>query len=190
MKISITHILTILLLILAGTLAAVIVGLLRHGSDVFNPASPGFSFVSFGLSGALIFAFYHVRGMSEAITAGVLASAVQFVAASSYITMLQAIVFSFGLNMPVIVLAFLFERKLATMKQFKFIAISLAYGAMFVLLTFLVDLLSGYTGLPASVFRENFIDGLLLGLGLGLGIEAGEALLLSYEHHEPKQKHA
>ena len=190
MRISITQMLTIVLLTLAGTLGAIIVGLLVHGSDVFNPASPGFSFVSFGLSGGLIFAFYHVRGISEAITAGVVASAVQFVAASAYITMLRAIVFSFGLNIPVIVVAFLFERKLATLKQAKFVVIALAYGVMFVLLTFLVDLLTGYTGLPASVFRENFLTGLFLGLGLGLGIEAGEALLQSYEHHVPTHKRA
>ena len=97
---------------------------------------------------------------------------------------------SLGLNIPVIVVAFLFERKLATLKQAKFVVIALAYGVMFVLLTFLVDLLTGYTGLPASVFRENFLTGLFLGLGLGLGIEAGEALLQSYEHHVPTHKRA
>lgn len=182
MKPYLAHVLKILVLTVAGALGAVVVGLLVHGSNVFVPTSPGFSFVSFGVSGALVFAFYHARGLSETITASVVVSAIQFVVASTYITMMQAIFFSFGLNLPVVVLAFVFERKLATLKQAKFIVVGLTYGAMFVLLTLLVSLFSGAGNLPAEVFRKNFVDGLLLGTGLGLGIEAGESLLHSLEH--------
>jgi thiamine transporter ThiT len=191
MKKTIAQVMTIILLTIAGTAGAVIVGLLVYGSSVFNAASPGFSFVSFGFSGALIFAFYHVRGLSEAITASVIVSAVQFVAGSSYITMLRAILFSFGLNIPVVALAFFFERKLAAQKRIKVAVVALTYGAMFVVLTLLVDLLSAEsTGLPATLFRENFVDGLLLGLGLGLGVEAGEAVIHSLEHPAVTHKHA
>jgi thiamine transporter ThiT len=175
------QILTIAAITFAGTAGAVVVGLLVYGSNVFNMESPGFSFVSFGLSGALIFAFYHVRGLSEAITASVIASCVQFIAGSAYITMLRAIIFSFGLNIPVVALAFVFERKLAAHQRIKFAVVSLIYGAMFVILTLLAEAVSGGAGLPATTFRENFVDGLLLGLGLGLGLEAGEALLYSFE---------
>lgn len=191
MKKSIAQVTTIIVLTIAGAAGAIIVGLLVYGSSVFNPASPGFSFVSFGLSGALIFAFYHVRGLSEAITASVIVSAVQFVAGSSYITMLRAILFSFGLNIPVVALAFIFERKLAAQKRIKVAVVALTYGAMFVVLTLLVDLLSAEsTGLPATLFRENFVDGLLLGLGLGLGVEGGEAVMHSLEHPAVTEKHA
>jgi thiamine transporter ThiT len=181
MRKTFVQVVTILAITLAGTAGAVVVGLLVYGSNVFNIESAGFSFVSFGISGALIFAFYHVRGLSEAITASVVASCVQFIAGSAYITMLRAIIFSFGLNIPVIALAFVFERKLAAHRRIRFIVVSLTYGAMFVLLTLLSDAVSGGTGLPATLFRENFVDGLLLGLGLGLGLEAGEALLYSFE---------
>jgi len=189
MKKTIAQVATLVVLTIAGTAGAVIVGLLVYGSSVFNVASPGFSFVSFGFSGALIFAFYHVKGLSEAITASVIISAVQFVAGSSYITMLRAILFSFGLNIPVVALAFIFERKI-TQKWIKVVVVALTYGAMFVVLTLLVDVLSGSTGLPATLFRENFVDGLLLGLGLALGIEAGEAVMHSLEHPVVTQKHA
>jgi thiamine transporter ThiT len=182
MKKTFKQILTIAVITLAGTAGAIVVGLLRYGSDVFSPASPGFSFISFGFSGALIFAFYHVRGLSEAITASVVISAVQFIAGSAYIAMLRALLFSFGLNIPVIALAFVFERKLAKHRRIKFAVVSLTYGAMFVLLTLLADVISGQGGIPAPLFRENFVDGLLLGLGLGLGVEAGEAFMVSFEH--------
>jgi hypothetical protein len=76
-----------------------------------------------------------------------------------------------------------FERKIATLKQAKSVIVGLAYGAMFVLLTLLVSLLSGTGGFPAKVFQKNFLDGLFLGVGLALGIEAGESLLHSLEHH-------
>jgi hypothetical protein len=49
-------------LTLAGVIGSAVVGLMVHGSGVFNTEDVGFSFVSFGLSGAFIFAFYHVRG--------------------------------------------------------------------------------------------------------------------------------
>jgi len=182
MKKLFSQIATIAVITLSGTAGAIVVGLLAYGSNVFKPESPGFSFVSFGFSGALIFAFYHVRGLSEAITASVVVSAVQFIAGSAYITMLKAVLFSFGLNIPVIALAFIFERKLAALRRLKFAVVSLTYGAMFVLLTLLSDVISGAGGLPALLFRENFVDGLLLGLGLGLGVEAGEAFMLSFEH--------
>jgi hypothetical protein len=149
--------------------------------------------VSFGLSGALIFAFYHVRGLSEAITAAVAASAVQFVAASPYVTMLNAGLFSFGLNVPVVVLAFLFERKLAPLKALRFVIVAATFGAMFVLLTLLVGVFRGTSGVPAEAFQKNFVDGLLLGLGLGLGIGGGEAFIHSLEHPAggaPAAKHS
>jgi hypothetical protein len=54
---------------------------------------------------------------------------------------------------------------------------------MFVLLTLIVSWVSASGSLPAALFRQNFIDGLLIGLGLGVGIEGGEAFLHSLEHN-------
>jgi hypothetical protein len=181
MKTYIAQILKLCLLTVSGALGAIVVGLLAYGTGLFVPESPGFAFVSFGLSGALIFAFYHVRGLSEAITAAVVVSAVQLVASAAYITMLRAVLFSFGLNIPVVVLAFVFERKLTSRWWVKIVVVGLTYAAMYVVLTLLAGLFAGTPALPATVFRENFTDGLLLGLGLALGIEGGEALLHAIE---------
>ncbi|MEK9138086.1 MAG: hypothetical protein AAB393_13250 [Bacteroidota bacterium] len=166
-------------LTLTGIIGSVVVGLMVYGNDVFNTTHVGFSFISFGLSGAFIFAFYHVRGLSETITAAAVASAIQFGLASTWITTVNAAVWSFGVNLPLILVAFLFERKLAPFRQYKFIVVALLYGVMFVLLTLFVSWLTTSQMLPATVFRQNFVDGLLLGLGLALGIEAGEALVHS-----------
>lgn len=179
----------ILLITLLGTVGAVVLGLLRYGSEVFQPASPGFAFVSFGFSGALIFAFYHVLGLSESITAAVLASAVQLLVGLSSMPRLQAAVFSFGLNLPVVLVAYLFERKLGALRAWRFVVVALTYGAMFVLLTLLVGVLGEELTIPPTTFQENFIDGLLLGLGLGLAVEAGEAILRPVEAGRPGGKH-
>lgn len=179
MKQALKQVATLAAITVAGTLGAVLVGLLAYGTNVFDPRSPGFLFVSFGFSGALIFAFYHVRGLSEAITAAVVVSAVQFIAGSTSITLLRALLFSFGLNIPVIALAFVFERKLAKHRRIRFAVVSLTFGGMFVFLTLLSDFLSESAGIPAATFRENFVDGLLLGLGLALGVDAGEAVTAS-----------
>ena len=170
-------------LTLSGVVGSIVVGLMVYGSEVFNTTHVGFSFISFGLSGAFIFAFYHVRGLSETITAAVVASAVQFAFASTWITTLNAAVWSFGVNLPLILVAFIFERKLAPFRQYKFAVVAMLYGVMFVLLTLFVSWFSTSQLLPAAVFRQNFYDGLLIGLGLALGIEAGVALVHSVEHH-------
>lgn len=176
--------LTLALLTFAGFATSVIIGLMVYGGGVFDPSAVGFSFVSYGLSGAFIFAFYHVRGLSETITIALVVSIVQFILASAWITMLNAGVWSFGVNLPIILVAFLFERKLAPFKRFRFVVVSLLYGAMFVMLTLVGAWLTGTDLLPAELFRGNFLDGLLIGLGVGIGLQAGEAVVHSFEHRK------
>ncbi len=175
--------LKLVLLTLAGLLGSVIIGLMVHGTEVFSPRTIGFLFVSYGLSGACIFAFYHVRGLSETISAAVVVSVVQFIVSLSWVTVLNAAIWSFGVNLPIILLAFLFERKLAPLKRFRFVAVAALYGAMFVLLTLCVAVVTGAGLLPGSVFRQNFLDGMFIGLGLGIGIQGGEAVVDSVEQH-------
>lgn len=178
----ITQILVLLLITLAGLAGSVIVGVLAHGTSVFDARSITFIFfVIFGLSGSFIFAFYHVRGLTETITAAVVVSAIQFGISTTSIPVVNAAIWSFGVNVPIIMVAFLFERKLAPFRQFKFLIVAALYGAMFVLLNLLNAWVTGVETLPAAAFRENFVDGLLLGLGIGLGIEVGEAFVHSFE---------
>jgi hypothetical protein len=179
----IDQIFRLLLITITGWAGSVIVGLMVYGGDVFRPQSIAFAFVSFGLSGAFIFAFYHIRGLSNTITAAVVVSATQFIIASAWLPIMNAIIWSFGVNLPVVGLAFLFERKLEHFKQAKFTVVALVYGAMFVLLTLLVAVLTGVERMPAEVFRSNFIDGLLIGLGLGLGVVGGESFVHSLDAH-------
>lgn len=183
MKFTLNNTLTLLLITIAGMLGSLIVGLMVYGGSIFSPMHPGFSFVAYGLSGGFIFAFYHVRGLSETITTAVVVSAVQFAISTAWITVLNAAIWSFGVNLLVVVLAFIFERKLAPLRQAKFVVVGLAYGAMFVLLTLIVAELTGVAEMPAIVFRQNFVDGLLIGIGLGIGVEGGEAFVHSVEHH-------
>jgi hypothetical protein len=187
---SVEQVLKLALLTLSGFAASVVIGLLVYGGEVFNPNSVGFSFVSYGLSGSFIFAVAHVRGVGDTITAALAVSVVQFILASVWITMLNAGIWTFGLNLPIILVAFLFERKLAPWRHFKFVVVALLYGAMFVLLTLVVALLTGTELLPPTLFQKNFLDGLLIGLGVGLGLEGGEAFLHSLNHRSTAQKHA
>jgi len=174
----------VVLITLIGLAGSITVGLMMHGVDVFSPSGADFAYVAFGASGGFIFAIYHVRGLSGTITAAVCASAVQFVVASVWIPTLNAVIWSFGVNLPVVWLAFLFERKLAQFHWGKFVVVGVVYGAMFVLLTLIVGVFRGIGGLPALVFRENFLDGFLIGLGMGLGVQAAEAYLQSLASHQ------
>jgi len=169
------------LITLTGVLGSITVGLIMHGTEVFNYKNIYFAYVAFGLTGAFIFAFYHVRGLSEAITAAVCTSAVQFIVATASMPVLYSGFWSFGVNLPVVWLAFLFERQLAMFNWGKFIVIGLVYGTMFVLLTMIVGVLQNVSAMPPSMFRDNFLDGLLIGTGVGLGVQAGEAFIDSIQ---------
>ncbi len=182
MKSLLTELWKIALITLIGVAGSVTLGLMTHGSDVFGPGRADFAYVAFGASGAFILAIYHFRGLSNAITAAVCVSAVQFIVATVWLPTLNSVIWSFGVNLPVVWLAFLFERKLAALHRGKFAVAGIVYGMMFVLLTLLVGLLRNLENMPAVVFRENFLDGFLIGLGMGLGVQGAEAFLQSLDH--------
>ncbi len=169
------------LITLTGVVGSITVGLIMHGSEVFNYKDIYFAYVAFGLTGSFIFAFYHIRGLSEAITAAVCTSAIQFIVATASMPVLYSGFWSFGVNLPVVWLAFVFERRMAMFTWGKFIVIGLVYGTMFVLLTMIVGVLQNVSAMPPTVFRDNFVDGLLIGTGLGLGVQAAEAFIHSLQ---------
>jgi hypothetical protein len=124
-----------------------------------------------------------VRGLSNTITAAVSTGAVIFVVASFWMPVLNAAIWSFGINLSVVVLAFLFERKLAYFKQWKFIVVGVVYGAIFVLMRLLVSILTGVATLPPALFQNYYKDGLWLGLSLGIGVEIAESIVHSVDLH-------
>ncbi len=191
MKKLLTELWKLAIITIIGVAGSVTLGLMTHGLEVFGPGRAEFAFVAFGASGAFILAIYHLRGLSNTITAAVCVSAIQFIVAAVWLPTLNSVIWSFGVNLPVVWLAFLFERKLATVHWGKFVVVGTVYGVMFVLLTLLVGILRSMETIPAVVFRENFYDGFLIGLGMGLGVQAAEAFLESLTHDRkgdtPKQ---
>jgi hypothetical protein len=174
----------LLLITSLGFAGSMIAGLMIYGGEIFIPQSAGFAYyVMFGLSTSFIFAFYHVRGLSNTITAAVSTGAIIFVVASFWMPVLNAAIWSFGVNLSVVVLAFIFERKLAYFKQWKFVVTGIVYGAIFVLITLLVGILTKIETLPPTLFQKNYLDGLWLGLSLGIGIEIAESIVHSIDLH-------
>jgi hypothetical protein len=167
-----------------GFLGSMIAGLMLYGTDIFDPKSPAFVyFIMYGVSTSFIFAFYHVRGLSNTITTAVITGAIIFIIAMAWMPVINAVIWSFGVNLSIIVVAFLFERKLEKFKQWKFMFVGVYYGAIFVLLTFFVSILTKVEALPSSLFRNNFLDGLWLGLSLGVGVEIAESIIHSIDLH-------
>ncbi len=181
MKNLLTQFWKLVVILLIGLAGSITLGLLRHGGFIFDPQRAEFGYLAYGFSGAFIFAFYHIRGLSDSITAAVSISAVQFVIATVWMPTTSAVVWSFGVNLPVVWLAFLFERKLAVFHGGKFVVVGVVYGATFVLLTLVLFVVQKASTMPAEVFRDNFLDGLLIGIGMGLGVQAGEAFLHSLD---------
>ena len=174
----------LLVITLLGLAGSIIAGLMIYGGVIFIPQSAGFAYyIMFGLSTSFIFAFYHVRGLSNTITAAVSTGAIIFIFASFWMPVLNAALWSFGVNLSVVVLAFLFERKLAYFKQWKFIVVGVVYGAIFVLITLSVGVITKVAALPPELFQKNYVDGLWLGLSLGIGIEIAESIVHSVDLH-------
>ncbi len=172
-----------------GFAGGMIAGLMIYGGDIFDLQSAGFAYyITYGLSTAFIFAFYHVRGLSNTITAAVSVGALLFAIATSWMPALNAAIWSFGVNLSVVMLAFLFERKLSSLKQWKFVVVGLIYGGVFVLLTLLVGILTQVAAMPPTLFQKNFLDGLWLGFGLGIGVEIAESIVHSVDYR--KTRHA
>jgi hypothetical protein len=175
----------LVLITFLGFAGSLIAGLMIYGGEIFELQSAGFVyFITYGISTSFIFAFYHVRGLSNTITAAVSVGALLFAIATFWMPVLNAAIWSFGVNLSVVVIAFLFERKLAYLKQWKFIVVGIVYGSIFVLLTLLVLLFTKVTALPPSLFQRNFLDGLWLGLGLGIGVEIAESIVHSVDLHK------
>jgi hypothetical protein len=182
MKYILGHIWKVTLITLVGLAGSVIAGLMTYGSDIFDPRTAGFAYyVMYGFSTSFIFAFYHVRGLSNTITAAALAGVVFFIIATMWMPVINSLVWSFGVNFSVVVLAFLFERKLAYFKQWKFIVVGIIYGGLFVVLTLFVGIITRVEAMPPVLFQHNFMDGMWMGFGLGIGVEIAESIIHSIE---------
>jgi hypothetical protein len=179
----------LILITALGFAGSLIAGLMIYGGEIFEIQSAGFAYyITYGISTSFVFAFYHVRGLSNTITAAVSVGALLFAIATFWMPVLNAAIWSFGVNVSVVVIAFLFERKLAYLKQWKFIVVGIVYGAIFVLLTLSVLVLTNVKSLPPSLFQKNFLDGLCLGLGLGIGVEIAESIIHSVDQHFQAKK--
>ena len=182
MKNWVSNLWRLVLITLLGFLGSLIPGLMKYGGEIFDPLTVGFAyFILYGVCTSFIFAFYHVRGLISTIGVAFLAGALIFIITPSWMPTINSIVWSFGVSLSVIFIAFLFERKLANFKRWKFIFVGLFYGAIFVLLTFLMGIFVNVTAIPAETFQKNFVDGLLLGLCVSLGVDLAEVLIHSVD---------
>ncbi len=156
-----------------------------YGADVFQPLSSAFAYyVAYGISSACIFAFYHVRGLSNSISASMVVGVILFASITFIMPLKHALIYSFGVTISVVLLAFLFERKLSYLRHWKFIVVGIIFGELFVLLNLFSLLGSEGAVMTAEVFRHNFFDGLWMGFGLGIGVEIAESIIHSVDIHQ------
>jgi hypothetical protein len=181
----------LVLITFLGFVGSLIPGLMKYGGEIFDPFTVGFAyFVLYGICTSFIFAFYHVSGLFNTIAAAVFSGAVIFFITPSWMPVINSIVWSFGVSLSVIIIAFLFEQKLANFKRWKFIFVGGFYGAIFVLLTLLIGIFTNIRALPPETFQKNFVDGLLLGLSVGLGVQLAEAIIHSIDSHKRAHNNA
>lgn len=188
MKKFLSELWRLVLITVLGGMGSMIAGLMVYGGEVFEPLSSPFAYyIAYGITSACVFAFYHVRGLSNTISAAMVIGVILFLTITFLMPVKQALIYSFGVTVSVILLAFLFERKLSYLRQWKFIVVGIIFGELFVLLSLFSML--GTTGatLAAEVFQHNFLDGLWMGFGLGIGVEIAESLIHSVDLHKAQK---
>ena len=117
MKQFIEELWRLILIAFLGTAGSMVAGLMMYGGDIFNPSGmPFVYYLAYGFSSACIFAFYHVRGLSNTISTAMVFGAVLFLGIAFILPIIFAAIYSFGVTVSVVVLAFLFERKLSTFR--------------------------------------------------------------------------
>lgn len=177
-----------------GSIGGMIAGLLNYGGNIFDTQSAGFAYyIVFGFSTSLIFAFYHMWGFTSTIVGALGISTALFIIVALFVPfwpIINLAFWIFAVNISVVILAFLFERKLAYLKHWKFIVISIIYGSLFVLLTLIVGIFKGITMISAEIFQKIFIDGIVLGVGIGIGIEIAESIIHSVDLHREANREA
>ena len=185
MKMMLGHVWRFILIVLVGSIGSMISGLILYGAEIVNPLSPGYYFIVYGLSTSILFGCYHIWGLGRTIIAALAVSTLFFIviAVTFHMPILHSVFWAFGINMPVVVLVFLFERKLVYFKQWKFLVVGIMYGAVFVFISGLVGLITRVSSMPPEYFQKNFVDGLALGIGLGIGVEIAESLIHSVDLH-------
>jgi len=189
MKKIVNEVWRLILITALGTMGSIIAGLMMYGGKIFRLTDPSFDYyIAYGFCSAAIFAFYHIRGLSETITASMVLGVVLFIGITFLMPVVHAVIYSFGVTVSVVLLAFLFEWKLAYLKHWKFIIVALIFGELFVVLNLISLVIAGVHDLPPDMFWNNFKDGGLMGVGLGIGIEVAEALIHSVELHSEAKK--
>ncbi len=175
----------LILITVLGFAGSMIAGLMVYGGEIFNSSSTPFAYyIAYGFCSACIFAFYHIRGLSVTVSIAMVIGSILFVGIAFLMPILYSAIWSFGVTVSVILLAFLFERKFSYFKHWKFIVVGIIFGALFVVLRLTVLLITGATNLSPGEFQRNFFDGLWMGVGLGLGVEVAEAIVHSVDQHK------
>ncbi|MBP8975678.1 MAG: hypothetical protein KBG83_03075 [Bacteroidetes bacterium] len=185
MKKFLSELWRLVLITALGEAGCLVAGLMVYGGGVFDPLSAPFAYyIAYGVSSALIFAFYHVRGLSNSISAAMVVGVILFASITFIMPVKHALIYSFGVTISVILLAFLFERKLSNLRQWKFVLVGIIFGELFVLLNLFSLIGTPGASLAAEVFQRNFLDGLWMGFGLGIGIQIAESIIHSVEIHK------
>ncbi len=161
--------------VLAGLTGSLVIGIIIHGTDIFNYAHPTFQFVEAGLAGALFFAFFKYGSPKEQVVLFFL------------VILLDVILIGKSIRMPLIIRDFIFTLGLwiSVKLYFNFLknypkvtlflrsfALALFYGISNMIAGLIVYYINTGGHLPsvyALVIYSSY--GVLIGLGIALGID-------------------
>lgn len=169
------HFKSVISSILFGTVACVLLGFMFFGLNVFNPRSPLFQFLSFGIVGSVSFALFRANRLRDAIFANVLFFLILFIASGNRFFLTHLFYFA-----VVVFSVFAYSEwvypKLQSLKLVRPLTLAGFFAICFLLVTLILTVLYHAKAMHVLPFR-NMPIGFLIGLGLGIGFEISEYVI-------------
>ena len=164
------------IIFLCGFLGSLIIGLIFLGIRIIITTDPAFQFISYGISGSVIFALLNYSSKRNFILGTLFFLALEMVLIKIHSELIFArIAYFLVIVFSIYLYHTFFYKSTPQLKYIRIFALAGIVAIINVLLSAIGGLVMEAENLKAIIEGQSFF-GLLIGLGLGVGIETGDLI--------------
>jgi hypothetical protein len=176
--------LTVLVIVISGSVSCILLGILFFGFDVFNSKSPFFQFVAYGIIGSVSFILFNWKKYRDAIFVLVLLYLFNILLFGTKYLLTGLLYFLAVIAGSYIYSAYFFNQA-KNIKTSRPLILAGIYAILFLIVTLLLVFI--YEPTAGKLFAiKNMPIGFLIGLGLGIGIELSDYIISQREMDKSK----
>jgi hypothetical protein len=176
--------LTVLVIVISGSVSCILLGILFFGFEVFNSKSPFFQFVAYGIIGSVSFILFNLKRYRDATFVLVLLYLFNILLFSTKYLLTGLLYFLAVIAGSYIYSAYFFNQ-VKNIKTSRPLILAGIYAILFLIVTLLLVFI--YEPTAGKLFAiKNMPIGFLIGLGLGLGIELSDYIISQIRNDKKK----